>query len=75
MAAAIGVIRGRKNADRKRLRRSGERTDQIRSLSGACEWLLMQYEEIDRKFPIVDGTDDEHIDTLAGNATRRRRIA
>ena len=51
----MGVIRGRIKVERKPPRRPSERTDQVTSFSGACEWLLMQYQEIDRKFPIING--------------------
>ena len=38
---------------REQSSRLGEQTAVIAS-SGACEWLLTQYDKIDRKFPIVN---------------------
>jgi hypothetical protein len=72
MIKTMSVIRRRKRLEYapRRPRPAGP----ITSFSGACEWLLMQYEEIDRKFPLIDA-DDEHVDTLAMSSARRRRTA
>jgi hypothetical protein len=72
MPIAIRIIRGRTKVDPQRSGTSPAWNDQLTSCSGACEWLLTQYEEIDRKFPIFRNAGDQHFGTLAENPARRR---